>query len=196
MSDLNPRKGSCEPASRWAFCTLHILRASRPGRGIPRKAELLGGEQLTPAGAPRAGSEDGVIPEWDGGIEEPPPHVDGYDGPGDFHPDPYAGDDPRFTVTADNMDDYSEYLTQGTQALLETYPETYELKVYPSRRSAAMPDWVAENTRENATEATLVANGDGIDGAYGGIPFPILHRTNEDHAMQAIWNPQDQLAGH
>jgi len=172
------------------FCALPAL-----GAVSPEKAELLGGEQLTPAGAPRAGSEDGVIPEWDGGIEEPPPHVDGYDGPGDFHPDPYAGDDPRFTVTADNMDDYSEYLTQGTQALLETYPETYELKVYPSRRSAAMPDWVAENTRENATEATLVANGDGIDGAYGGIPFPILHRTNEDHAMQAIWNHKTSWRG-
>ena len=195
MSDSNPRKG---PVSRLtlgffalsALCALPALAAVSDNT-----ADLLGSEKLTPAGAPRAGSDDGVIPEWDGGIEQPPPHVGGYDGPGDFHPDPYAGDEPRFTVTADNMEDYSEYLTRGTQALLETYPETYELKVYPSRRSAAMPEWVAENTQENATEAQLVASGDGIDGAYGGIPFPILHGTNADHAKQAIWNHKTSWRG-
>jgi len=136
-----------------------------------------------------------VIPEWDGGIEEPPPHVDGYDGPGDFHPDPYAGDDPRFTVTADNMDDYSEYLTQGTQALLETYPETYELKVYPSRRSAAMPDWVAENTRKMPRRRPWLPMV---------MALTVLMAASLPHSAQDQRRPchaghlesQDQLAGH
>lgn len=195
MSDSNPRQGPVSLLTL-GFLVVSTLTALPAIAAVPPDtAQRLGSDELTPAGAPRAGSDDGVIPQWDGGIEEPPEHVGGYDGKGDFHPDPYAGDEPRFTVTADNMEEYEEHLTKGTQALLETYPDTYELKVYPSRRSAAMPEWVAENTRDNATDATLVADGDGISGAYGGIPFPILHGTNEEHAMQAIWNHKTSWRG-
>ncbi len=150
-------------------------------------AAALDNGKLTPLGAPRAGTEDDVIPEWDGGLSEPPPHV-AYDGPGAFHPDPFAGDEPSYTITAENLEAHQAHLTQGTQALLETYPNSYEINVYPSRRTAAVPDWVAENTRKNATRAQLVADGDGLSGAFGGTPFPILHGSNEETAKQAIWN--------
>ena len=151
------------------------------------EAQRLGGEEITRFGALRAGSNDGVIPAYDGGLPEPPDNVD-YGESGDFHPNPFPDDEIRHTVTADNMDQYNEYLTRGTRALLETYPDTYEINVYPSRRTMAWPEWILENIEDNATSAELVGDGNGIDGAYGGIPFPILHGSNEEQAQQAMWN--------
>ena len=151
------------------------------------EAQRLGGEEITRFGALRAGSNDGVIPAYDGGLPEPPDNVD-YGESGDFHPNPFPDDEIRHTVTADNMDQYNEYLTRGTRALLETYPDTYEINVYPSRRTMAWPEWILENIEDNATSAELVGDGNGIDGAYAGIPFPILHGSNEEQAQQAMWN--------
>lgn len=166
---------------------LSLVSVSPLAAVFEQQASRLGGEELTPFGSPRAGSGDGAIPPWEGGIDGPPENVD-YEGSGDFHPNPFPGDEIRFTITAENITEYSEYLTPGTQALLKTYPDSYELNVYPTRRSHALPEWVMENTRENATRARLVANGNGIEGAYGGTPFPILHGSNEEKAKQAIWN--------
>ena len=151
------------------------------------EANRLGSEELTRFGAPRAGSGDGVIPAYDGGLSEPPDNVE-YGESGDFHPNPFPDDEIRHTVTAENMDQYEEYLTTGTQALLETYPDTYEINVYPSRRTMAWPERILGNIEDNATDAELVGDGNGIDGAYSGIPFPILHGTNEEQAQQAMWN--------
>ena len=151
------------------------------------EAQRLGGEEITRFGALRAGSDDGVIPAYDGGLDGPPDNVD-YGESGDFHPNPFPDDEIRHTVTAENMEQYEEYLTKGTKALLETYPDTYEINVYPSRRTMAWPEWVLDNIEDNATDAELVGNGNGIDGAYGGIPFPILHGSNEEQAQQAMWN--------
>ena len=152
-----------------------------------QQASRLGGSDLTPFGSPRAGSEDGVIPAWEGGLSLPPDHVD-YAGPGSFHPNPFPDDEVLFSISVNNMEAFSEHLTPGTQALMETYPETYRLNVYPSRRTHALPEWVMKNTRENAVKARLVNNGNGIENAYGGTPFPILHGSNEEKAMQAMWN--------
>ncbi len=87
-----------------------------------------------------------------------------------------------------NMDQYDEYLTDGLKAMLETYPTTFRIPVYQTRRTHAVPDWVAENTRENAVNAEIVGKGEGLDGAFGGYPFPILHGNNEQKAWQVIWN--------
>ena len=54
------------------------------------------GTELTPLGAIQGGSDDGTIPPWEGGITEPPA---GYE-PGMHHPDPFAGDQALFTITA------------------------------------------------------------------------------------------------
>lgn len=151
------------------------------------EAARLGDGEITRFGAPSAGSNDGVIPAYDGGLDGVPNNVD-YGGSGEFHPNPFPDDEIRHTVTADNMGEYDEYLTEGTRALLETYPDTYEINVYPSRRTMAWPDRILNNIEDNATDAELVGDGNGIDGAYGGIPFPILHGSNEQQAQQAMWN--------
>ena len=53
---------------------------------------------LTPLGAEKAGNAAGTIPAWDGGITTPPA---GYQR-GAHHPDPFAGDQPLFTITSAN----------------------------------------------------------------------------------------------
>jgi hypothetical protein len=65
--------------------------------------------------------------------------------------------------------------------MLKKHPETYRIDVYPSHRTAAAPQWVYDNTFKNATRAKL--NGDLVEGAYGGIPFPIPKNGTE-----VMWN--------
>lgn len=151
----------------------------------PEQAARLG-DDLTPVGAIKAGNADGSIPPWTGGITEPPA---GYR-PGDHHPDPFADDQPITIITAQNMDRYAGLLTDGHKALLETYPETYRIPLYPTHRSAAMPRRIYEATRETAQSAELVGDGAGLTGAVVGIPFPI-----PANGQEAIWNHLTRYRG-
>ncbi|MCF5632886.1 DUF1329 domain-containing protein, partial [Pseudomonas syringae] len=135
---------------------------------------------LTPLGGERAGNASGTIPAWNGGITEPP---QGYKGSGSRHVDPYAGDEPLFTITRANLDQHREHLTPGQVAMFETYPATYQMPIYPPHRSASAPQWVYDNTRRNAGTARLISGGNGFVDAYGGIPFPVPKK-----GIQAIWN--------
>ena len=136
------------------------------------------GKDLTPLGGERAGNADGTIPEWTGGITKPPA---GYQ-LGDHHPDPYGGDKPLFVIDKSNVDKYRDKLSTGHQRLLELYP-TFKLNVYPTRRSASAPQRVYDATREIAAVTKLVDDGNGVDGAVIGIPFPI-----PKDGQEIIWN--------
>ena len=127
---------------------------------------------LTPFGAERSGNADGTIPAWEGGLTGIPPGVSFDPNKDKQFPDPFAGDKVLFTITAQNMDQYAEKLSEGQMALLKKYPDTYKLNVYPTRRTAAAPQWVYDNTYKNALNAEIVETYSVI-GAYGGIPFPI-----------------------
>ena len=133
---------------------------------------------LTPLGAERAGNAAGTIPAWTGGITQPPA---GYT-PGMHHPDPYAGDQPLYVITAANLGQYRDKLTAGAAALLQAYAD-YKLPVYPTHRSASVPARVYEATKVNATRANLVRDGAGVEGAIGGIPFPI-----PQNGLEVMWN--------
>ncbi|HYP33263.1 MAG TPA: DUF1329 domain-containing protein [Burkholderiaceae bacterium] len=122
---------------------------------------------LTPLGAERAANKDGSIPAWDGGLTKAPA---GYKS-GDPRPDPFAGEQPLYSINARNMAQYDARLTDGVKALMKKYPD-FHIDVYPTHRTAAAPQWVYDNTFKNATRAKLVDNGYGTQGAYGGIPFP------------------------
>jgi hypothetical protein len=143
----------------------------------PEEAARLG-DELTPIGAVKAGNEDGTIPAWEGGITTPPA---GYTS-GDHHPDPFASDEVLFTITAANMADYADKLTPGHKAMLEAYP-TFNMKVYPTRRSASFPQRIYDATKRVATTAELAAGGNGITGATMGVPFPI-----PKEGVEVIWN--------
>jgi len=137
---------------------------------------------LTPQGAERAGNADGSIPAWDGGISAPPAGI-GYKGPGHRHPNPFADEKPLFTITSKNVQDYADLLAEGQKTLLKTYPDTYFINVYPTHRTQAAPQWVYDNTFENATRAKLSEDGNSISGAYGGTPFPVPKTGAE-----VVWN--------
>ena len=143
------------------------------------------GDEFMPLGAPMAGNADGTIPAWTGGITAPPA---GYE-PGMFHPDPYAGDRVLFTITGANVDQYADRLSAGHVALLKRY-DTYNMNVYPSRRSASSPDWVYEATQRNAQTARLVADGEGVENAVIGVPFPF-----PTQAQQVMWNHKLKYRG-
>ena len=136
--------------------------------------------QLTPLGAEKAGNAAGTIPAWTGGLSQPPA---GYQGPGNHQPDPFAGDKPLFTISKVNLAQYQANLTPGQIALFKTYPETFQIPVYATRRTAAAPQWVYDNTLANATSAKLLDGGNGFSDAYGGTPFPL-----PQNGVEALWN--------
>ena len=135
--------------------------------------------ELTPVGAVRAGNPDGSIPAWTGGITALPA---GYN-KGDHHADPFGNDQVLYTITGANYKEYVANLSPGQVKLFETYPDTYKMPVYPTRRSASYPDSVYAATKSNALNAELLQGGNGIQNATMGIPFPI-----PQNGLEAIWN--------
>lgn len=150
----------------------------------PADADRLG-RDLTPLGAEKAGNADGSIPAWEGGITQPPA---GYT-PGMHHPDPFANDSVQFTITAANADQYADKLTAGHLALLKTY-STYKMPVYPTRRSASVPQRIYDATKKHATTARMTEGGNGITGAVQGTPFPI-----PQNGLEVIWNHLTRYRG-
>lgn len=135
--------------------------------------------ELTPMGAVRAANADGSIPAWNGGITTPPA---GYK-VGMHHPDPFSADKVLYTVTNANKAKYKDLLTPGVSKMLATYPDTYKLDVYQSRRTASYPKYVYDATATNATNTELVQNGNGIKNAAIGVPFPV-----PASGLEVIWN--------
>jgi hypothetical protein len=148
--------------------------------------------RLTPVGAERAGNADATIPAWTGGYTASTP---GYQ-QGGMRADPFAGDKPVFSITARNYRDYADKLPEGALHLFEKYPD-YRMDIYPTHRSAAAPDWVYANILKNATRAHAAREGIayGVEGAAGGIPFPIPQNGFEamwNHLL-AFWGPAREL---
>jgi hypothetical protein len=134
---------------------------------------------LSPLGAERAGNKDGSIPPWEGGYPADASNKSA------SIADLFAKDKPLVTITPQNAAQYADKLTDGSMALLKRHPG-FKIEVYPTRRTAAAPQWVYDNTFKNATRATLNpsgAQGPFPKGAFGGIPFPIP-KTGEE----AVWN--------
>lgn len=146
----------------------------------PESASQLGGPYLTPLGAKRKGNFEKTIPAWTGGITSFPP---GYE-IGERHVDPFADDAKLFTINAKNVDQYIDKLSSGQQALLKTYPDSWHMDIYPSRRSASYPEWVYSAIIKNAAEAEVITKGKGgVINAKVSSPFPI-----PSNGIEAIWN--------
>ena len=137
------------------------------------------GVDLTPLGGEKAGNSDGTIPAWDGGLTQAP---SGYT-KGGYYIDPYAGDVVKATITSGNMAEHADKLTEGHKALLKTYPDSFKMNVYPTHRSAAAPQHVYDATKQIAATTKLTADGNGVDNAIIGIPFPV-----PSNGLEAIWN--------
>lgn len=136
---------------------------------------------LMPLGGEKAGNKEGTIPAWTGGLTKPTPGFTN----GGRRPDPFADEKPILQITAKNMEAHAAKLSEGVKFLLKKYPDSFRLDVYPTHRTAAAPQYVYDNTFQNATRASLIEGSAGPlpKGALGGIPFPIP-KTGE----QAMWN--------
>ena len=138
------------------------------------------GQDLTPLGAERAANEAGTIPAWTGeGVGTIPASYQS----GGHHPDPFADEQPLFVITAANVDQYTEQLSEGQRAMFATYPDTFKMKVYPSHRTYQAPEWVYQRTRACAESASLTDTGNGVVGAHACYPFPIPQSGTE-----VLWN--------
>lgn len=180
MKQMSPNQTSLRLG---AACTLAAwVLALGPGLANAKvsssEAARLGAD-LTPMGGEKAGNADGSIPSWEGGITTPPA---GY-AAGQFHPDPYAADGPLLTITAANASQYRDLLSPGQLAMFERYPESWSMKVYPTRRSASYPASIYAAVKSNATTAELVDGGNGVAHCGVGVPFPI-----PQSGVEVVWN--------
>ena len=155
-----------------------LLSTATLAKVSPAEVAKLNNE-LTPMGAVRGANKDGSIPAWNGGITSAPA---GYT-VGDHHIDPFSTDNVEYTITAANVAQYKAMLTPGQVKLFETYPDTYKMNVYQSRRSASYPEHVYKASIDNAGRTELVEGGNGIENAAVGIPFPV-----PKDGLEAIWN--------
>ncbi|MEI8168644.1 MAG: DUF1329 domain-containing protein [Rhodoferax sp.] len=133
---------------------------------------------LTPLGGDKAANKDGSIPAWDGKTTvAATPKI------GDIPTQIFAGEKAVVQISAKNMAQYADKLSEGTQALLKKYPDTFRVDVYPTHRTAVAPQYVYDNTFKNATNCKTKAGGYSVEGCFGGIPFPI-----PKDGAEAIWN--------
>lgn len=167
--------------------TLALLGGSLSLYAKPGENEVARlGQDLTPMGAEKAGNADGSIPAWSRKWRGTPPHLT-YAGPGSVYPDPYADEQPLFVITAENMAQYADNLSDGQQAMLKRYPKTFRIPVYPSHRDFRVDEQLEDYVRQNALSAELANGGNDIANAWGGSPFPIPSNGNElllNHTMQ------------
>lgn len=153
---------------------LSVLSASVMAKVGPQEAARLG-QDLTPIGAVKAGNADGTIPAWDGGYYDP-------SGNRERPADPFASDEILFTITNANLAQYRDNLSPGQIAMFAKYPD-YKMHVYPTRRSAAYPQDIYDVAKKNATQAELVAGGNGLANFEKSVPFPI-----PQNGLEVVWN--------
>ncbi|MCY1269274.1 hypothetical protein D9M69_213780 [compost metagenome] len=145
------------------------------------------GTSLTPMGAEKAGNADGTIPAWTGGL---PANAGAVDAKG-FLADPFASEKPLFTITAANAEQYKDKLTAGQMAMFKRYPDTYKIPVYPSHRTAALPDEMYQAIRASAGKTELVGGGNGLknfDSHYYAFPIP-------QSGVEVVWNHETRYRG-
>ena len=169
--------------AKLAAIALALVAASGAHAAISAQEAARLGAELTPLGGEKAGNASGTIPAWDGGLSSPAKAgFPNFVSPGRA-PDPFPGDKPLFKITAANVAQYADRMTEGDKALLRQYKDTFFMNVYTTRRSAASPQRIYDATKRIATTATLAAGGSGVVGAVEGIPFPIPKQ-----GVEAFWN--------
>jgi hypothetical protein len=158
------------------LCSALLLSLSSAIYASPERLE----QDLTPMGAERAGNAAGTIPAWDGGIA---PSNDRY-------ANPFADEQPLFVITAGNYENYQEQLSEGQIALFQRYPDSFKIPVYPTHRTAALPDSIYEAAKRNLDNAKLTEDGNGLEGFTEALAFPI-----PENGLQVIWNHMTRYRG-
>ena len=136
------------------------------------------GTTLTPMGAEMAGNAAGTIPKW----SPLPTNAGAVDARG-FLANPYASEQPQFTITAQNVEQYKDKLAPGQYAMFKRYPDSFKMPVYPTHRGATVPAEVFASIKKNATTTNLVSGGNGLENFETAVPFPI-----PKSGVEVIWN--------
>ena len=160
-----------------------LATATASAQVSPAEAAKLGNE-LTCVGAEKAGNAAGTIPPYTGKYLGEVPGWNHVKYSGGQPVDPYADEQPILVITAQNMSQYEDKLTDGQKALLKRYPTTYKMNIYPGHRDFRYPDYVCRRAMSNALNAKLVDDGMGVEG-LGQVPFPI-----PKNGMEVLWNHQ------
>ena len=160
-----------------------LATATASAQVSPAEAAKLGNE-LTCVGAEKAGNAAGTIPPYTGKYLGEVPGWNHVKYSGGQPVDPYADEKPILVITAQNMSQYEDKLTDGQKALLKRYPTTYKMNIYPGHRDFRYPDYVCRRAMSNALNAKLVDDGMGVEG-LGQVPFPI-----PKNGMEVLWNHQ------
>jgi hypothetical protein len=147
------------------------------------------GKDLTPWGAEVAGNKDGTIPPYKGGLP-----VDalgaGFDSNKSLvngrqvQPDPFKNEKPLYRITAANVSQYADKLSEATKQLFKNDPKFF-VDVYPTHRVANYPKYYLESSTANATRCRVDVATEVISGCKGGMPFPI-----PKNGLEAILNLQ------
>jgi hypothetical protein len=146
-----------------------LLGASAAGlaTGLPFAEAVSASEaDHTYSGAIRAGSADGTIPSYTGGLLKPPAGFD----PRRGYLDPFAAEKPLFTISAANRAEHAALLSEGLSALLER-ERAFAMPVYRSHRTAGIPepavaDVLAERGRIRLEGSALIGR------ERSTVPFP------------------------
>ncbi|MEH6577955.1 MAG: DUF1329 domain-containing protein [Amphritea sp.] len=149
---------------------LSALASSSMAAVSPEEAAPLGND-LTPIGAESAANAAGTIPAWN------PQTLSQSD------VDSLIQEQPLFTITADNIEQYKGNLSVGQMALFKKYPASYQMPVYKTLRTALYPQPMYDKGIANATTAKLVQGGNGIADFNGITPFPI-----PQNGLEVVWN--------
>ncbi|MDE0853973.1 MAG: DUF1329 domain-containing protein [Nevskia sp.] len=162
-------------SNRSLLFALALCAAGPVGAAVtPAEAARLGHE-LTAVGATATANADSSIPAWTGGQ---PAQARGDGFPHDVGID---SDRPLFVITPGNVKRYAAHLTEGHLQLFARYQD-YRMVVYPTRRTASLPEKVVDGTVLNATQCEL-SDADQPVHCGLGVPFPIPHSGAE-----AMWN--------
>ncbi|BAN48443.1 DUF1329 domain-containing protein [Metapseudomonas resinovorans] len=166
---------------------LSLLATSVMAKVSPDEAAQLG-TSLTPMGAEKAGNADGSIPAWTGGLASNAGAVDAKG----FLADPFADEQPLFTITAANAEQYKDKLSAGQMAMFKRYPDSYKIPVYKTHRTAALPDDVYSLVKTSALNTESVGGGNGLkgfaDSRYYAFPMP---KTG----VEVVWNHTTRYRG-
>jgi hypothetical protein len=173
-----------DPSMRSPAIALASLFAASGALGAvtPQQAAALRGP-LTPVGAERAGNAAGTIPPWTGGMVTEPARAGSASG-GTIVPDPYGHEPPGLIIERSNVAQYKAHLPEGALAMFARYPD-YKMRVFPTHRTAALPQPVYDAIARNAVSAHAAPSGIayGVAEAAGGVPFPI-----PANGAEVVWN--------
>jgi hypothetical protein len=107
--------------------------------------------------------------------------VENYNPNSNEYINPFIDDEIQLEINISNYKNYLAYLTEGQIAMFQAYPETFVMHIYPSRRSCAVPNEVYDLSKSG--NANMIADGEGVDGVVGSIPFPDASKP-----LHHVWN--------